>query len=941
MRFNLLKHRERLAATGLVLAAVATAEWLRQPDTLWAVICVVAAGGGALLAAPGPRWSRRALAGVLGVLAVVVGITGMRLHRIEVHWPAERERRIEAAAHRLEDDLRVARLRADRLAEEAVTAASLTRQEAFRALAHADEGGGPESASAIFDREGRPWSWGGRHRIVPAAAGDSLDVQASRYYIVLEARRHAADGRTGYGSVLIWTHAAVPERERSLAERFKVSTEVGLQAWPPGEAPNSRDVFDYEQETARGHRILFSARPIPPDQSEARELAFSRGARIAAWVLGLAAVLALVAANTLVLRGVLLGTLLWVVGRAPIGSVLGIEPLFSPATYFLRLFRPFTSSAGVLGLTGALLAVGGIWLWHRRRRGRPALVLAGIALAALTPAAIDTLGHGITTPASGVTTALWVTWQVVLALTGTGLLTIAAALVRGQRLYSAWWPGLGVVLALVAAAVGTITWSPADGWPNWYPFLWLPAVLLAVVPSSRLATVLFTAGVAGSLSAAITWQFELRGRLVMAEEDVGRLGLAVDPLAVPMLDGFADEVALGPPPTDATELYAFWRKSPLREYRYPVQLALWDTAGRPLARLPLDSLDMPSNLIGYYVRKLDPADARGFVPLSRVPGVHHLLLSRVTGGRVLSVAIGPRTALIQPSRLGRLVEPRGRTDAYRLTIAIPTSTFTSGALRWHREGWLLDAAKTLALASGVRDVHALVDLRGPVPLFVRGVLVVLLDLLVAVLLWLLAERLAGVTLPLPQWRQLLRSFRTRLGVTLAIFFILPVIGFSVWSIVRLRDEARRARDLLTAQTLRDASVAAAAVLPPAGSGSDGQLAALSEQIDADLAFYAGGVLRGASAPILRDLGVVDALLPPPAFEAMALRGAIETAGPGPVPELAERVGFRVVQTGAPADQGVLAAPQPGDDELLQTQQVDLLLVVLLAMVAGEIGRAHV
>ena len=49
----------------------------------------------------------------------------------------------------------------------------------------------------------------------------------------------------------------------------------------------------------------------------------------------------------------------------------------------------------------------------------------------------------------------------------------------------------------------------------------------------------------------------------------------------------------------------------------------------------------------------------------------------------------------------------------------------------------------LTLPAGTRCVHAAIDLRGPVPLFVRGVLVVLLDAGVLGLLWFVAELVRG------------------------------------------------------------------------------------------------------------------------------------------------------------------------------------------------------
>ena len=160
-----------------------------------------------------------------------------------------------------------------------------------------------------------PWAWAGRHRLPPVAEGDSIGSRATGYYVVLEARRHTADGRTAVAGVLIWAHPAVPDRGRSLAELFRERTEVGLTVYPPSTAPDSADVFDYEEPTTAGRRLLFSVRPVPPEQGTAKELAFERGSRgWSTWlVLGVIA-LGLSVTSRPVERFALLAALVWLRG---------------------------------------------------------------------------------------------------------------------------------------------------------------------------------------------------------------------------------------------------------------------------------------------------------------------------------------------------------------------------------------------------------------------------------------------------------------------------------------------------------------------------------------------------------------------------------------------------------------------------------------------------
>ncbi|HEX5963052.1 MAG TPA: ATP-binding protein, partial [Gemmatimonadales bacterium] len=435
--------------------------------------------------------------------------------------------------------------------------------------------------------------------------------------------------------------------------------------------------------------------------------------------------------------------------------------------------------------------------------------------------------------------------------------------------------------------------------------------------------------------ALLTWGAELSGRVQVAQRDLARLGEESDPLVVPLLEGFGEQIRRAPPAANASQMYALWHGSSLSNQRYPAHLALWTNSGAPRAELALDSLDLPPALLGRMVRTLPAGDSLEVAQLIRLPGVHYVLIVRLASDEIMTVSIGPRTELIPPERLGRLLDPaRHNAPLYTFTLSPPTaSSALQQPSRWRREGWTLRREHPLTLAGTTRVVHATIDLRGPVPLFVRGVLVVLLDAAVLAMLWFIAELAAGVRLRKPRWQSLARSFRIRLAVTLGAFFILPAVVFAAWSFARLAGEAERSRDLLIAQTLRDAVVAAGAAFR-SGAPPPDSLHQLSRQIDADLALYRGGVLSGISNVVLEELGVVGQLMDPGAFEALALEGSLEVIQDGSIPQLAERVGYRVVQPGTPADLAVLATPQLGDDALLRTRQLDLALLLLLATLVG-------
>ena len=939
----MLGHLARWWVLVAVLAAAAAGEWLVRPEWSWVAVVWVLAPLAVLARRPWRGWTY-AFAGATLLLLVGLALAQSRLSRIESAWPAERESRVSAAGRTLGGDLHDAFRRIDQLAGRAMPLADGTDQaDALESLERIVPEAGPETGVAVLGADGTPWAWAGVHRIPTAVEGDSIAARATGYYLVLETRRHTPSGRTVVASVVVWAHPVAVTRSRSVAELFERRTGVELAVYPAGQAPDSADVFDYQEETTAGPRLLFSVQPIPPEQGAARQRALGAARQVLTVLLLAWLAVALFGTRTQSRRFVLLLTLLWLAVRAPVGEALHLGSVFSPATYFHEALGPLSASAGALVLTGALGTVLGVWLWRRRLPRRWYTAAPALVLLAATPHLVSALGRGITPPARGVPAGLWLTWEAALLMAAAAPITLAAALLRGRggATEPRWRVPAGVVIALAAAAVGLFVWQPDGGWPVWYPFLWVPALLLVAVPAPRWWAIAGVALAAGSLATLVTWGMELPGRLAVAGRDVARLGREPDPFALALLERFADRVrergAAGDTVAGASELYTLWRTSDLGQQGYPAHLALWTADGALRAELPLDSLDLPA--LPPLVRALDTAGRR-ITALERVPGVHYLLVQRVAPGRLVSVAVGPRTELIEHGRLGQLLDPARRAPLYRLNLSQPGAqpgTRRAGAgaeLAWRREGWQLRADHALDFPDGAREAHAVVELGGPFPLAVRGALVVLFDLAVLGLLWRLAELSAGGRARPPRWRALLSSFRIRLAVTLAGFFILPVVGFAVWGFARLSDEADRSRDLLILQTLRDASSAAGGILRSPDVRLAPELQDLSRRMDADLGLYAGGRLEAVSAEILADLGVLSPLMDPTAYHLLAIDGEQQVTRDGTNPELAERIGFRLVEPGRPGVPAVLAAPQRTDPFRLEDTQLDLALVLLLATLTG-------
>jgi len=561
----------------------------------------------------------------------------------------------------------------------------------------------------------------------------------------------------------------------------------------------------------------------------------------------------------------------------------------------------------------------------------------------VAPYVVRELGRGITPPSTGVPLSLWLSWQLTLLLASAAPITLAAALFRGKlpvkRTPRAVWAG--VVIAVAATVAGVFVWTPRIGWPPWYTLLWTPALFLVTRPSTRRGAVIGIAVVAGCAATLLTWGAVLEGRLNVARKDVGGLGAVPDPLALRLLELFGQEVRLGPPPTNSADLYARWRESTLGEDEYPTQLGLWTTDGSPLVELRLDSLDVSQALISTVVQNLDPALQRQTFQVLRTPGMHSLLLERVSPGVVLTAVIGPRTRLIVPDRLGRLLHKQSNdAPLYDLTLSLPGSDSaadTTDRLRWRRDGWRVTGHRELDLPDGIRHVHAEVNLRGPVPVFVRGTMVVLLDLGLLTLLWFLAEAMAGRRSRGWHWRRIRRSYQARLALTLSLFFLVPAIGFAAWGFVRLQNEDDRSRDLVIAQTLRDAVLTSGGMEQDPLGRLEESLTQLSRRINAELGWYDGGALVGSSAPVLEDLGILPPFLPPDQFLSMATDAQLELTADAPLalPDL--RMGYRVVRPGPASAIGIMVTPQPAVDPALGELQADLVLVLLLATLIGVAG----
>jgi len=922
---------------------VATAEWLYALDEMWAW---VAGGAGIVAAALALVPPRRRIAEAAGLACLALGVlllTGVRsVRRVECCWPALREARVTRASSALRTTLQDAAAEARRLAERGEAAARMPQPGAFDALAAAMTRGPAtlERGVVVLEPDGAPYAWAGRRRSVPVPDTAELHAVITPFYVTLEAGRQAPNGRQAVGTVLLDAAPAVADRGGALSVRFAHDHGVALRFDPPGAAPRDSDEFEFCAARCDASPVLFSVRPVPPSQGDAKLAALAHAAVRAGITLAVALALLLFAAPPGRWRWLVALAAAWTAARGLFGPALFPPALFSPATFYRPLLGEFSDSAGsllALAVLG-LLAAGALWRRGIRRRWWT-LLLAGLLLV-YAPYLVRYMGRGIAPPATGVSFSLWLSWEAALASASMALVLLAAALVRGpaEPARVPWTIPAACGWAMLAGLAGLWLWRPSGAWPEWYTFLWLPALAGVIVPAPRRWALLGIAVVAGTAAALVTWGAAVEGRLALAERDALQLGTAPDPLAVAELERLGARTLSQPPPASAADLYALWNASPLAGEDYPTALAVWNPRGNLIADLRLAAVELPTPLLAALARSDSPGGIR-VERLERIPGVHYVLVSRMAGDDVLTVGVGPRSRLVPASRVARFLRgERAIEPPYTITLSLPTTTVEPARVQWTRVGWTAHGDRLVELPGAPRHVHVRVDLRGPWVLLVRGALVALFDVALLAAAWAVSRIVAEGWLPrLPSPRGVLASYRGRLTLALVAFFIAPVVAFAAWSFTRLGDTVRASGDLLIRQALRDAAASAGEQPPTTTMGLASTIAELGRRLDADLWTYQGGRLAGTSAEVLAQLGLVDPLLTPGVYRALTFADETEMTVDERTAGRPTLVGYRVVVSGPSRDQVVLAAPQLLDDETARRRQEDLALVLILATLAGFIA----
>ncbi len=955
------------------VAVLALSAWQRSPD--WPPVVVAAAA--AVLAVwrtltlAGPRLPAVAATALLSttlILAIgeTVGLSTVR--RDWTRWSAEeRESRATRVAANLTDI--AARL-------SAAASGLVQDEERLRQLINERDAGAVqlsppldgqiESAVLVFRGPTLIAHTGQVRTSITHEGPPGLRLVDELFYSSLVARAVSRDGSIHVVAVALVS--AIPPADRFARALTQTLADPSDVARTVIESPDSSRV---EEGTTvivvpDGTRRLARVRAMARTEGETR-LALLQGARARTAVpLAISMLLVLVVswrrpARTMQRLSVTIALLL-AIAIAPLNALSNLSPLFDASSYFAAMGGPWTANVAALLLTTAIALS---MLFLTLRSGRVMRVTSARWLAAavvlisatLGPFILRDLARGIKLPADGVSTSLWIAWQLAIALAGVSVLHAGAAAGRTVLGNRRGLPSVtGPLLAIVAAVLAPVLWRAPGGWPGWYPVLWALSIGALALTRRGVALVTGAAVIAGAGATTLTWGATVRARMALAQYDLGRLS-GVDENASRLLARFAGTLAAdagGAAASDslrratgvvaaagdssadqalaAGSLLRHYAASELAQAGYPARLARWDSTSlsTPITDIQLVPI---ADTIGAQAIIASIARQTRMVEIRAVDdGPSTVLIAAIPAfnGLVTTVAVPPLTRLLPTdpfASLTGIAGSRTREPPYRLTIAAATPGDTVvRALQWRRRS---DAMHGDAVATGggeTRRVHVEIPLRGLEALLPRGALLVLLDVAVVLLLWGASALADGA---LGRWSRvrrarLWRSYRARLSAALLAAFIVPAAIFAGWSWYRVQDDDRSARELLVREALRTA----------ASNVEREDLASTALSVGAPIFLYRDDQLAGASETLLQSLAPLGRLLPVSLQDEFDEDDVFTTRRIA-VGQVQSLVGFRRVSPGA--DDLVVVTPARGNEFALDERREDLGVLLLLTAALGALA----
>ena len=941
--------RERAGPTGPVgrsdaielwLACATVLAWVRWPSPWWLALGAVAVGAWTLRRRSSSPVRAVAAATLLG--AIVGGFVATHgLRRVETDWPAFRADEISAADRHLDAELNRLLARGD----SAVARVARVASEGLPSDRQLRRGrrSGELATLALYDERGIPLVWDGVHQgEVPEAArtGEARYVYAESPlfgYLYFTAPVGEGEG-TVVGAALLREElpgTLASAEPTDFASRFHRRYDESIRFLNSGRA-GAAALWDLVWDG----QPLVSVEINEPSQADRRAgLLLDWGRRLAALVL--IAWLLLVSGERREERGRWLAASVGVLALVvPLGSLTGLEPLFSPADFMLpgpataTLGRSLAVAAAVaflLGMTPTL-----------RPRGRPWLTVLTVGVA--FPLVLGWLGRAASTTLLATSEASWVAYETLVAVTLSCIALVAIPLGRTREAprERPLLLALAAVLSLLLAGAVALGIRRA-GVELWgLSFLWsIPAGIAAMglpaVATARRSVVVavLAAVLGGSAAVCYTWADRTAARMAVAEDQLDRLGTPVDTYLEFLLERLGTEARSVQEHTSRPIelLYESWARSGLAREGYPLWLTLWTTGPDPREELPIGVSEARPPIADEYV---DTARREGTIEVRRfdMRDVHYLATIPLLDGWVITAVVPPRRELLSTSPLGPLFSSVERTsESPPLSLVpIPPSMGApdSEPVRWTPSEVGFDADRVVLFPESPYAAHYGLELPGLLLLTARGTLLVLLSMLAFVLLTGLGSLARSERRALAvEWRSLLGSFRFRVTMALFAFFLLSTAVIGTFALRTLAGATDRTA---TALAQRDVGEAASNY-----GGFEGELQPLARQVGADLVLYADGQLTEGAVHELVELGIYPGLLPLEVHRVLGSGDAVSAAEPGLLGRWPYVMGYQRL-----ARNRVLASPtglEAGALALGRREAADLLGFAIVLGAALSFGLA--
>ena len=916
-----------VSAGAVVLIAAA---WIRTQQPVWLWLCGLAV----LVAIPALGRARPIGREVfflaVSVLFVGEGI-GSRYERVrrEADWAGWSA---QAATRATENFARRVETTALQLRDAAHAAATMSTADSGSAKWTALDRlvrGHPERA-ILRARAGRPDAWAGRLHLPVDSLPATHGVMVTPFYLALYVAERAGDV-TAIATALL--HAEQPADNLTVPLDAESAREPGIAGYVfsaangPGEP--GRHIL------VEGDAVLSVRAVVAPPGVVALQMLERASLRSGAlWIL--IALLFIATAwrreHRLAARHAALTTVVAAVALLPLGAYSNFSRWFDAGLYFTPTLGPLTANVAALATVSALVLMALFAVLRRppRPRTRWTWIAVLVVVAAVSPFLLRDLARGIRVPMSGVTSDLWLAWEISVFLAAFAALllgvTAGQAGVGARRGVPGW---IAPLIAGASALMAPVLLDVPARLPGWYPLLWIAAIGALALARRARRVFLRTAFVAACGAVTLVWASSVRQRVQLAERDVAGLG-APDPYAHSLLQRLATELAQEAPIPSRVGLLARYAASELGAAGFPAELTSWDSTGHAVADLRVAMASGATVGLDAFAAEARRVRQPVLRQTTAAPVAQLVLAVPHAGGAVTTVVISPRTRLVPPDPFIALLglgQAPSAEPPYTLQLGDEHAAVHGES--WARRGDELHGDLMVPVGdAGSARVHARVDLRGLEVLAPRGALLVMVDLLIVSLLWGLLFAAEGTA---QRWmrawvRGWPRSYRLRLSLSLFAFFVLPAGLFAAWTYRRLQSDDRQSRDLLVRETLRGVATSSDSV----------QLSEAAARFETPLLLYADGLLVGTSDPLYDALSPVGRLLSPPVVSAFGdnddlLAGMDEDVGGATV-----RFGYR-----AALDPGgtrlVLSAPARSDELALDRRRRDVTALVLVVTALGALA----